>query len=83
MPNARHKRRRSARLGRLVLPVAGAGAAAGAAVGATTLASAPAPSAAIAGVSPAPFDVGDLREDAAADVARGDHSAPAPLAGSG
>ncbi|SDU10493.1 M15 family metallopeptidase [Jiangella alkaliphila] len=82
MPNARHKRRHSARLRRLALPFAGVGAAAGAAVGATTLTAAPAPTAAIASLSPAPFDVGELREDAAAGPDRGDNGAPSPLAGS-
>ncbi|WP_053206204.1 M15 family metallopeptidase [Jiangella muralis] len=82
MPHARHKRRRPGRLSRLVLPVAGAGAAAGAAVGATAFSSAPPPVAAVSPVSPAPFDVDALREDAAAGPDRGDNAAPSPLAGS-
>ncbi|WP_199521204.1 M15 family metallopeptidase [Jiangella anatolica] len=82
MSRARHKRR-PVRFRRLVLPVAGAGAAAGAAVGATMLTSEPAPLAAVAPVSPAPSDIDELREEAAGGPARGDDGGPSPLAGAG
>lgn len=63
-----------------MLPVAGVGAAASAAVAVTAMTPSGSTTAA---VSPAPFDIGAEREEAASGPARGDTGTPSPLAGAG